>query len=75
MRRNEPIREYDANGKCIHYKDSSGFEQWWEFDSNGNCIYYKVNNGFEAWYWEGKKTEDPVKILLLNSQLHSKVPQ
>jgi YD repeat-containing protein len=93
MSSNEPIREYDSNGREIHRKDSSGFEWWWEYDangklihfktsngyeqwheydSNGNEIHYKVNNGFEAWYWEGEPTTDPVKILLLATQLHSK---
>jgi YD repeat-containing protein len=110
----KPIREYDSNGNCIHYKDNMGIEQWYEFDSNGNCIYYKDNKGyeywreydskgkeihykdnyefeywrefdsngncihyrdseeFERWFWECKETKDPIKILLLASQLHSK---
>jgi hypothetical protein len=68
----EEWHEYDANGKCIHYKNSGGYEWWREFDSNGNQIHYKNNKGDENWYWEGKVTDDPVKILLLSSQLHSK---
>jgi YD repeat-containing protein len=66
-------REYDSNGKEIYYKDNRGFDCWYGYDSNGNHIHSKASDGFEVWYWEGEETEDPVKILLLASQLHSKV--
>ncbi len=36
MSNNTPIREYDANGNCIHSKNSNGFEEW--YDSDGNVI-------------------------------------
>jgi YD repeat-containing protein len=68
-------QEFDTNGNMIHYKDSSGYEYWCEYDSNGKEIHYKDNKGYERWYWEGKITKDPIKILLLASQLCSKVPQ
>jgi YD repeat-containing protein len=71
----ESWNERDSNGKLIHLKDSNGYEAWWEYDSNGNAIHYKNNNGDEVWSWDGELTKDPVKILLLASQLHSKVPQ
>jgi YD repeat-containing protein len=67
--------EYDSNGDLIHFRDSHGFENWWEYDSNGNRIHFKTNNGLEQWFWEGRVTEDPIKILILETQLHSKVPQ
>ena len=67
--------EYDSNGKIIHFKDSDGWEQWREYDSNGKYIHFKNNDGLEGWYWEGKPTTDPIKILLLSSQIHSEIPQ
>ena len=24
-------KHYDSNGNKIHYKDSNGFEEWWEY--------------------------------------------
>jgi YD repeat-containing protein len=67
--------EYDFNGKCVHYKDSTGFKQWWEYDTNGKFIYTKTSDGEEIWYWEGQLTKDPIKILLLSTQVHSKASQ
>jgi YD repeat-containing protein len=64
--------EYDSNGKCIHSRESNGYEWWRKFDSDGKEIHYKTSTGFEQWFWEGKETRDPVKILLLASQIHSK---
>ena len=43
------IREYDSNGNVIHYKDSDGYEEWWEYDTNGNEIYVKTSDGDEVW--------------------------
>ena len=40
--------EYDANGKCIHYKDSDGDEYW--RDADGHCIHEREENGTERWY-------------------------
>ena len=73
MSSTEPIRTYDSNGNEIYYKYSTGLEQWWKYDSNGNLIRYKDSHGRVDWYWGGKWTKDPVKILLLASQIHSKV--
>jgi YD repeat-containing protein len=67
--------EYDTNGKCIYSRDSNGYECWWEYDSDGNYIHYKSSEGFEKWYWEGKVTKDPVKILMLATEINSKVSQ
>ncbi len=50
MSNNTPIREYDANGNEIHYKNSDGFETWYQYDVNNNMIRYKNSSGFEAWY-------------------------
>ena len=41
--------EYDNNGNLIHYKDSKGFEEWYDYDENGNLIHYKDSNGCELW--------------------------
>jgi len=43
----KPIKEYDDNGNCIHYRDSDGYEYWREYDDNGRYIYYKDSKGFE----------------------------
>jgi YD repeat-containing protein len=43
-------RKYDANGNCIHYKDSDDYEYWYEYDSNGNHIHFKDSNGYKKWY-------------------------
>jgi YD repeat-containing protein len=72
MSSNETISTFDSNGNCIHFKTSDGFESWHEYDSNGNLIHYKNSNGFEQWFWEGKLTEDPINILLLQNQLREK---
>ena len=44
----ERWKEYDVNGKMIHYKDSNGFEYWKEYDANSNVIHYKDSNGDEC---------------------------
>jgi len=41
------VREYDANGNMIHYKNANGFEYWQEYDSNGNEIHRKYSDGYE----------------------------
>jgi hypothetical protein len=71
----EIIRTCDSNSNLIYYKDSKGYEVCAGYDSNNDLIYYKSSTGREEWYWEGVSTKDPVKILLLASQLHSKVSQ
>ena len=45
----QPIQEYDANGKLIHCKDTDGFEEWSDYDDNGNMIHYKNSDGYEYW--------------------------
>ena len=39
--------EYDENNNLIHYKDSTGKEEWYRYDENNNLIYYKDSNGIE----------------------------
>ena len=75
MSNTNPVKEYDSNGRLIHVKYSYGFESWREYDSNGKEIHYKNNIGLEQWFWEGKETDDPIKILILASHIHSKVTQ
>lgn len=41
--------DYDENGREIHSKNSSGFEDWTEYDKNGNQIHYKDSDGYETW--------------------------
>jgi hypothetical protein len=69
--------EYDSNGNEIYrkYSGSGGYEYWCEYDSNNNLIHYKNSDGGEEWHYEGKLTNDPVKILMLATQLYSKVSQ
>ena len=31
----------------IHFKNSDGYEQWFEYDTNGNCIHFKDSDGVE----------------------------
>ena len=46
---NKPSIKYDANGNMIYYKNSDGFEEWWDYDTNGNVIHHKDSNGTEYW--------------------------
>ena len=46
--------EYDANGKCIHDKNSEGFERWYDYDACGNMIHEKDSTGLE-WRYEYDK--------------------
>ena len=43
------IKEYDNNGKLIHYRYSDGFEVWYDYDTNGNEIHYRNSFGYEVW--------------------------
>ena len=43
----ESLYEYDEFGNEVHFKDSSGYEEWKEYDKSGNVIHYKDSNGFE----------------------------
>ena len=38
----EEWREYDANGKLVHLKSSTGYEEWYEYDDDGNEVFQKV---------------------------------
>lgn len=31
----------NENGNLVHFKDSQGYEKWYEYDENDNLIYYK----------------------------------
>jgi len=33
-----------------YYKNTLGYEIWYEYNNKGNIIYYKNNNGYEMWY-------------------------
>ena len=44
------ISEFDTDGKIIHAKTGTGFEQWYEYGKNRKAIHWKTNNGSEAWY-------------------------
>ena len=44
------LREVDGNGKVIHFKNSTGCEDWYEYDSNGKVIHFKNSDGYETWY-------------------------
>ncbi|MFW5871513.1 MAG: hypothetical protein ACOCUT_00250 [bacterium] len=51
----ERWQEFDKNNNCIHFKDSYGYEEWYEysngyeywqkFDENNNLIYSKNSDG------------------------------
>ena len=40
---NKPSIIYDENGNMIHYKNSNGFEEWWDYDENNHCIGVRYN--------------------------------
>jgi len=42
--------EYDKKGNRIHFKDSSGREEW--YDGKGNLTHIKYSSGNEEWYDE-----------------------
>lgn len=47
--RKNPQEEYDQNGNLIYFKDSDGFECWFEFNSNNKLIHSKDSDGYEFW--------------------------
>lgn len=61
--------KYGDNGQKNHYWNSIGYEEWYEYDSNGNCVHYRDSCGNEEWFWEERRTEDPIKILLLQHMI------
>jgi len=45
--------EYDEQGNVIHWKDSSGNEEWYEYDEQGRKIYERnEKTGIEEWFDE-----------------------
>lgn len=38
------------NDNCIHFKNSSGSEEWLKFNLYNELIYYKDSTGLEKWY-------------------------
>ena len=44
------VSKYDENGNEIHYKNTDGFEEWYEYDSNGKIIHSWNNRGVKEWY-------------------------
>jgi YD repeat-containing protein len=43
------IKEYNEDGKIIHYKRSEGKEYWKTYDEFGHLRSYKDSNGFGIW--------------------------
>ena len=43
----EMKRWYDKKGNVTHYKDSDGYERWYEYDEKGNVTHTKHSNGCE----------------------------
>jgi YD repeat-containing protein len=50
MSNSEPIREFDPNGNLIYFRNSNGYEIWYEYDTDGRCIYARYSNEFKTWY-------------------------
>jgi YD repeat-containing protein len=49
----EVWKEYDTNGKLIHYKYKHGtsyYEVWKEYDTNCKLIHTIDSEGYEEWY-------------------------
>ena len=38
---NKIFKKYDDKGNITYYKDSTGFECWYEYDNNGRLINIK----------------------------------
>ena len=38
-----------------HYKDSDGYERWYEYNENGNVTHTKDSNGHEEWKEQDEK--------------------
>ena len=37
-------------GNETHYKNSNGYDYWYEYDEKGNMIHYKKSSGYEELY-------------------------
>ena len=44
------IKEYDKNNNLIHFRDTTGYESWYEYDKNNNVIHCRYSTGYESWY-------------------------
>ncbi len=51
------IIKLNKEGKCTHYKDSSGYECWRDYDNNGNLVHLKNSKDYEVW-WEFDENND-----------------
>lgn len=40
---------YDEKNRCIHYKNTRGYEYWKDYNENGICVHYKDSYGREHW--------------------------
>ena len=70
---NRNLREYDSNGNEIHFKNSNGYEWWYDYDSNGKLIHYKNSNGYETWYDSNGNKITKKQFDKLNSSCAGKV--
>ena len=39
--------KFDDNGNRIYFKDSNGYEEWYNYDFNNHLIHTKDSNGYE----------------------------
>lgn len=44
------LREYDDQDNLTYFRNSEGFECWFEYDTQGHMVYYEESNGFESWH-------------------------
>ena len=49
MEDNKVIREYDEKGNVAYYKNSDGYEKWYEYDEKGNETHTRHSDGYEVW--------------------------
>lgn len=40
--------EYDSDGNKTHFRDSDGYEEWWDYE-NGKMTHYHDSKGYENW--------------------------
>lgn len=43
------MEKRDDFGNLTYYKDSKGFEYWYEYDANNRIVHYKDSTGYEYW--------------------------
>ena len=51
------IREYDENGNETHYKNSDGYEKWYDYDEKGNVAHCKNSDGDDESFFKTKAEE------------------